>query len=50
MTGPMKPPIIKTKLWMNTQVRPASQPLIGSPVVKAIGNMITKVTTNMCAR
>jgi hypothetical protein len=26
MTGPMKPPIISTKLWTNTQVRPASQP------------------------
>ena len=25
-----------------------SQPLIGSPVMLAIGSMITKVTTNMC--
>ena len=33
---------------MNTQVRPASQPLTGSPVLSAIGSMITKVTTNMC--
>ena len=32
MIGPTKPPIISTKLWMNTQVSPASQPLIGSPV------------------
>ena len=44
----MKPPIIRTKLWMNTQVRPASQPLIGSPVLSVIGSMMTKVTTNMC--
>ncbi len=36
------------KLWKNTQTRPASQPLIGSPVIVAIGSMITKVTTNMC--
>ena len=48
MIGPTKPPIISTKLWMNTQVRPASQPLIGSPVLAAIGSMITKVTMNMC--
>ena len=34
MTGATKPPIISTKLWMNTQVRPASQPLIGSPVLQ----------------
>ena len=27
--GAMKPPAISTKLWMNTQVRPASQALIG---------------------
>ena len=33
---------------MNTQVSPASQPLIGSPVLSAIGSMITKVTMNMC--
>ncbi len=48
MTGPMKPPAISTKLCTNTQVSPASQPLIGSPVLSAIGSMITKVTTNMC--
>ena len=48
ITGPINPPIISTKLWMNTQVSPASQPLIGSPVESAIGSMITKVTTNMC--
>jgi hypothetical protein len=39
---------MSTKLWMKTQVRPASQPLMGSPVVVAIGSMITNVTTNMC--
>ena len=33
---------------MNTQVSPASQPLIGSPVLAAIGSMITNVTMNMC--
>ena len=44
----MKPPIIRMKLWKNTQTRPASQPLIGSPVLIEIGSMITKVTTNMC--
>ena len=44
----MKPPIIRTKLWKNTQTSPASQPLIGSPVLSAIGSMITNVTTNMC--
>ena len=27
--GAMKPPAISTKLWMNTQTSPASQPLIG---------------------
>jgi hypothetical protein len=48
MKGATKPPTISTKLWTNTQVRPASQPLIGSPVAPAIGSMITKVTTNMC--
>ena len=46
--GAMKPPIIRMKLWKNTQTRPASQPLIGSPVVNAIGSMITKVTMNIC--
>ena len=44
----MKPPIIRMKLWKNTQTSPASQPLIGSPVALAIGSMMTKVTTNMC--
>ncbi len=48
MNGPMKPPTISTKLWTNTQVSPASQPCIGSPVLIAIGSMITNVTTNMC--
>ena len=48
MYGAMKPPIIRTKLWKNTQTRPASQPLIGSPVLSVIGSMITKVTMNMC--
>ena len=43
----MKPPIIRMKLWKNTQTSPASQALIGSPVFSEIGNMITKVTTNM---
>ena len=46
--GAMKPPIIRMKLWKNTQVSPASQPLIGSWVFSAIGSMITKVTMNMC--
>jgi len=32
---------------MNTQVKPASQPLTGSPVLLAMGSMMTKVTTNM---
>jgi hypothetical protein len=32
---------------MKTQVSPASQPLIGSLVWMAIGNMITNTTTNM---
>ena len=44
----MKPPIIRMKLWKNTQTSPASQPLTGSPVALAIGSMMTKVTTNMC--
>jgi hypothetical protein len=48
MNGAMKPPIIRIKLWKNTQVSPASQPLMGSPVVMVIGSMITKVTMNMC--
>jgi hypothetical protein len=48
MTGATKPPIMRTKLWMKTQVRPASQPCTGSPVLMAMGSMITNVTTNMC--
>src|ERR1700738_342985 len=31
MMGATNPPAINTKLWMNTQVRPASHPLTGSP-------------------
>jgi len=46
--GATKPPIISTKLCTNTQVSPASQPMIGLPVLLAIGSMITKTTTNMC--
>ena len=46
--GAMKPPIMRIKLWKNTQTRPADQPLIGSPVLSVIGSMITKVTMNMC--
>ena len=45
---PTKPPTMSTKLWMKTQVSPASQPLMGSPVFNVIGSMMTKVTTNMC--
>ena len=48
MTGPMKPPIIRTKLCTNTQVRPASHAWTGSFVVARIGSMTTNVTTNMC--
>ena len=48
MKGAMKPPTIRTKLWMNTHVSPASQPLTGSPVLSAIGSMMTNVTMNMC--
>ena len=44
----MKPPIIRIKLWKNTQTRPADQPFRGSPVLIVIGSMITKVTMNMC--
>ena len=44
----MKPPIIRMKLWKNTQTNPASQPLIGSLVASVIGSIITKVTMNMC--
>ena len=47
ISGPRKPPIMSTKLCTNTHVRPASQPLMGSPVFAAMGSMITKVTTNM---
>ena len=46
--GATKPPTISTKLWTNTQVSPASQPFKGSPVLDAIGNMMTNTTTNMC--
>ena len=46
--GARNPPAIKTKLWMKTHVRPACQPLIGSPVASLTGNMITSVTMNMC--
>ena len=48
MTGATKSPAISTKLWMKTQVRPASHPFTGSPVLSAIGSMITNVTMNMC--
>ena len=48
IAGPMKPPIIKTKLCTNTQVRPASQAWTGSLVTARIGSMTTKVTTNIC--
>jgi hypothetical protein len=46
--GATKPPIINLKLWKKTHTRPASQPLIGSPVLMLIGSMITNVTMNMC--
>ena len=48
MTGAMKPPAIRTKLWTNTQVSPASHACTGSCVLSRIGSMTTKVTTNMC--
>ena len=32
----MKPPIIRIKLWKNTQTRPADQPFMGSPVLIVI--------------
>ncbi len=48
IAGATKPPIISRKLWMKTHVRPASHPLSGSPVVVAIGSMITNTTMNMC--
>ena len=48
MTGAMKPPAIRTKLWTNTQVSPASQAWIGSLVLSTIGSMTTNVTMNMC--
>lgn len=46
--GAAKAPAISTKLCTKIQVSPASQPLIGSPVVWAMGSMITRHTTNMC--
>jgi len=46
--GATKPPIIRIKLWKNTQTRPADQPFMGSPVFKVTGSMMTKVTMNMC--
>src|SRR5437879_9173818 len=48
MYGAINPPIIRMKLWKNTQTSPADQPFIGSPVLIVIGSMITKVTMNMC--
>src|SRR5580704_4046625 len=48
MYGAMNPPAMRMKLWKNTQTNPASQALIGSPVLTPIGSMITKVTMNMC--
>ena len=48
MYGAMNPPIIRMKLWKNTQTRPADQPFMGSPVLMVIGSMITKVTMNIC--
>jgi hypothetical protein len=48
MKGAKNPPIIRIKLWKNTQTRPADQPFRGSPVLMVIGSMITKVTMNMC--
>ena len=48
MYGAIKPPIIRIKLWKNTQTRPAAQPFIGSPVFSVIGSMMTKVTMNIC--
>ena len=46
--GAINPPIIRMKLWKNTQTRPADQPFIGSPVLMVTGSMITKVTMNIC--
>ena len=40
--GARNPPAISTKLWMKTHVRPACQPLIGSPVASLTGSMMTK--------
>ena len=37
MIGAMKPPAIRTKLWTNTQVSPASQAWIGSLVLSRMG-------------
>jgi hypothetical protein len=47
MKGAIKPPIMRIKLWKNTQTSPADQPFMGSPVLIVIGSMITKVTMNM---
>jgi hypothetical protein len=47
-TGPMKQPIISTKLCTNTQVRPASHAWTGSLVMPRIGSITTNVTTSMC--
>ncbi len=33
---------------MKTQVRPACQPFMGSPVTSLTGSMMTSVTMNMC--
>jgi hypothetical protein len=48
ITGAMNPPTIRTKLWTNTQVRPASHACTGSSVLARTGSITTKVTTNMC--
>ncbi len=48
MKGARNPPAMRTKLWMKTHVSPASQPFTGSPVLIAIGSMMTNTTTNMC--
>ena len=45
--GAMKPPSISTKLCTNTHTSPASQPLIGSPVLRLIGMMTN--TPRTCA-
>ena len=48
MTGPMNAPISTITPITNAQARPACQARIGSPVLSAIGSMITKTTMNMC--